>query len=354
MDLIRYATRGQVKRSPEISSSARLDRQIDDALLTATESIHGLTHKEFYPVTETRYFDWPIAFSESYQLWLDPHELASAAAIVSGGVTLSPTGYLLRRSDGVPRPPYNLVEIDLSSSASFEVGATYQNNIAITGTWNYPDVSGVSSNGLVASNITDIATTLVAKPGTGDYTLDVGALILIGTERMWITRAALVDSGQNLGTSLTSLKSNNIVSVSSVAAFAIEDVILIEAERMRITDIAGTNLIVERAVDGATLAAHTSPQDIHITRSYTVERGALGSIAAAHTTNDPVYVHLFPSLINSLAIAEAVVQLEQSSAGYARTIGSGPGQRETAGKGLEDLRDLVYTRYGRKCRKGAI
>lgn len=351
---VRYATRGQVKRSPEISNTTRLDRQIDAALLTATDAIHGLTHCEFYPITETRKFDWPVAFSDSYQLQLEPNALASATLITSGGVTISSSDYLLRRSDGIDRPPYDLIEIDLSSSASFEVGSTYQNNIEITGTWNYPDTTGGSSAALVATDLTDSATTLVAKIGTGEYTLDVGALIIVESERMWLTRSALVDSAQNLGVSLTSLKNNNVVSVASSAVFAVDDIIVIEGEKMRIDDIAGNTLIVDRAVDGTTLAAHTAPQDIYITRSYTVERGALGSTAVAHATNTPIYVQQFPALVNALAIAEAVVALEQSSAAYARTIGNGPGQRETGGKGLEDLRSLVYTRYGRKLRKGVI
>jgi hypothetical protein len=58
--------------------------------------------------------------------------------------------------------------------------------------------------------------------------------------------------------------------------------------------------------------------------------------------------------VRELALAEAVTTLTQESSSFARTAGSGDNERETTGKGLLDLRERAYTRWGRKARTGAI
>jgi hypothetical protein len=139
-------------------------------------------------------------------------------------------------------------------------------------------------------------------------------------------------------------------------------VLLLDAERMRVTDIAGNNLIVDRAWDGSTLAAHTAPT-IYAPRSLTVARGALGTTAAAIAQNAPVYRWNPPGPVHSLAIAEAVTTLLQESSGYARTTGVGTTSRQVGGGtvaktsygvGLDALRDQVYVSHGRKARVRAV
>jgi hypothetical protein len=161
-----------------------------------------------------------------------------------------------------------------------------------------------------------------------------------------------LDTTQNLGTNLTAATNNVTVAVGSGAAFTTGEVILIDSERMLITDIAGNNLTVKRAWDGTVLAAHTSPADIYARRALTVERGMQGTTAASHLTGATIYRFVPPSIVRTLALGATLFTLHQQHIDYAATTGGQLGQstRETKGKALEDLWDRCYGSVGRKVR----
>jgi hypothetical protein len=121
---------------------------------------------------------------------------------------------------------------------------------------------------------------------------------------------------------------------------------------MRVNDIAGNTLVVSRSWDGSVIDDHSIGADIYALRTFTANRGVLGSTAAAHTAADSIYAHQF--VVNELVVAETVTLLEQQSSGYARTVGSGANLREAKGVGLEDIRQRAWMSYGRKSRKGAV
>jgi hypothetical protein len=131
-------------------------------------------------------------------------------------------------------------------------------------------------------------------------------------------------------------------------------VLLIDSERMRIDDIAGNTLIVTRAWDGSTIAAHTAGATIYAPRTLTVARGALGTTAAAHGSGSTVYRWDAPGPVRQLCVAEALTDLLQGRSGYARTAGAGENEREATGRGLKDLRDRAYTSHGRKGRVRSV
>jgi hypothetical protein len=141
--------------------------------------------------------------------------------------------------------------------------------------------------------------------------------------------------------------------VSDGTQFAVDEVILIDSEKMRIDDIAGNTLTVTRPWDGTTLAAHTASADIYAPRTLTVTRGALGTTAATHNSAATVYRWNPPAAVRQLCLAEAVNDLLQGRAGYARTAGTGESEREMTGRGLEALRKRVYVSHGRKARTRA-
>ena len=128
------------------------------------------------------------------------------------------------------------------------------------------------------------------------------------------------------------------------------ETILVDAERMLVTDIAGVVATVKRAWDGTVLAAHTGALDVYAPRTLTVTRGAQGTTAATHDTAAPVSRLVVPPLVRDLAIAEAINRLLSEISGYARTVGSGENLRNASGAGLKLIRDDVVTRYGRKSR----
>jgi hypothetical protein len=136
---------------------------------------------------------------------------------------------------------------------------------------------------------------------------------------------------------------------TTTAAPVAGETILIDSERMLVTDVAGTVLTVVRAWDGTVPATHAGGADIYAPRTLTVERGALGTTAAAHNTATAITRHVVPGLVRNLTIAEAVTILLQEQSGYARQMGQGENAR-TVGVGLEGLRQDCYRTFGRKAR----
>jgi hypothetical protein len=338
-----YATREDVKSALDSKETARNNKQVDRAIESASRAIEGLLRRKFYPLTDTRYFDWPnTQYARSYRLWLDASEVVTAATITSGGDIIASSDYFLRRSDGVDQPPYDHIEIDTSTSASFTAADTSQRSISIYGVFGYDNIW---TDGGVLLEALDASETGV---DVSDSTLvGVGSILLVDSERMVVTGKSMLDTTQNLGNNLTASMSDVVVQVTTGTAFAEDEVILIDAEKMLIVEIAGNNLIVKRNWDGGVLQTHTATADIYAPRTCTVQRGSLGTTAATHLISAPITVKVIPGLVKDLCIAEALNTLQQEASAYARTIGSGENEREVAGRGLNDLRKQAYSEYGR-------
>lgn len=348
-----YATREEIKAELDVKETARSNARIDRALADATEAVYGLTHRVFYPVLTTRRFDWPPRGGATpWILRLNNNELISVTSLTSGGVTIASSDYLLRRADDGDEPPYTRIEINLSSNAAFGGGSTYQQDIAITGLFGYRNdetTLGATSEAL------DTSETGIDVDAATSAAVGVGSLLRIDTERVIVTGRANLDTGQTLGAGgLTNQNNNVTVPVQSGAVFAAGESILIDSERMLVEDVAGNQLTVRRAWDGATIAAHTAGAVIYAPRTLTVVRAALGTTAAAHNSGATVYRWDAPGPVRQLCVAEALTDLLQGRSGYARTAGAGENERETSGKGLADLRSRVYVSHGRKGRVRSV
>ncbi|MCZ4602918.1 hypothetical protein O3S80_03855 [Streptomyces sp. Lzd4kr] len=341
-----YSTREEVKAELDVRETARSNARVDRAIEAACDTVDGFLHRVFYPDTDTRYFDWPNAqTAPSWRLWLDANEVVSVSALSSGGTTIAASSYFLEPN--TYGPPYNRIEINLGSSAAFGGGDTHQRDITVTGLFGYRNdetTLGATVEALDASE------TGVDVDGATSAEVGVGSLLRIDDERVIVTGRAQLDTGQNLGGNLTAVNSDVAVSVSDGTAYAVDEVILIDSEKMRIDDIAGNTLMVTRAWDGTTLAAHTAGADIYAPRTLTVQRAAVGTTAATHTTSAAVYRWDPPAAVRQLALAEALNDLLQGRSGYARTAGAGENEREMTGRGLEALRKRVYVSHGRKAR----
>jgi len=348
-----YATREEIKAELDVKETARSNARIDRALADATEAVEGLTHRVFYPALDTRKMDWPPRSGATpWILRLDSNEIISVTSLTSGGVAVAASDYLLRRADDRAEPPYTRIEINLSSNASFGGGDTYQQDIVITGLYGYRNDE--TALGTVTEAL-DATETGVDVDAATSAAVGVGSLLRVDNERVIVTGRAQLDTGQTLGGSgLTNTNNSVTVTVPSGAAFAAGETILIDGERMRVDDIAGNTLVVTRAWDGSTIAAHSVGATIYAPRTLTVERGALGTTAAAHNSGASVYRWDAPGSVRQLCIAEALTDLLQGRSGYARTAGSGENERETSGRGLKDLRDRVYTSHGRKARMRSV
>jgi hypothetical protein len=333
-----YITRSSVMRAPDIKASAYATAEIDAAMISGARAVDDLCHRIFYPLTATKSFDWPnTQDAGSYRLWLNQHDLISLTALTSGGTTIPVASVLLEPA--ASGPPYTRMDIDRSSSYAFAYGSGVgQQSLALTGLWGYrnDETSGLATlNGSTGSSSTAITVTGL---------LDVGHILRIGSERMLVTEKSWVDSGEN-GT-LSSSNSAQTLAVSDGTLFRAGEELLLDAERVLVREVAGNNLIVQRAFGGSTLAAHTTA-DIYWPRILTVERGALGTTAAAHSDADAIYVHRAPALVQSLNRAYALNTFFQEGSGYARTIGSGEGERQFSQRGIQVLEDQVLAAYGR-------
>lgn len=348
-DGIWYATREDVMRALDIQPTARNRHQVDEAIAAATDSVHELCHRRFYPVQGTRYFDWPPrAGMTPWVLRLNDKELITASSVASGGRTLTADEYNLEPVNS--GPPFNRVEVKLSTDASFGGGDTYQRSIQISGLWGYRNTE--STLGATTAAVSSATATTLSVDGPTSALVGVGSVLRVDSERLIVTERAQASTGQT-GT-LTADKKAVSLPVANGAAFAVDEVLLLDSERVRVDDIAGNTLTVERAYDGTVLAAHTTAT-IYAARTLTVTRGALGTTADTHPSGSTVYRWNPPGLVHQLTKAEAITQLTQERSGWfmkASTSGNSAGKVSV--EALQTLRDQTYAEHGRKLRQRAV
>ncbi|MET8766323.1 hypothetical protein [Streptomyces sp. NPDC004658] len=349
-----YATREDVQRALDTKPTARNASQIDRALQSASRDVEHLCHRRFYPEQGIRYFDWPDSqYRPSWRLWLDDSELISLTSITSGGVTIPLDDVLLEPNRS--GPPYTRVEINIGTSAAWGGGSTHQRDITITGLWGYRNDE--TTVGALAAAVSSATATTVTVDGPTAAAVGVGSVLRVDAERILVTGRTMADTGQNLGgTGLTAQQNNVAITVADGSGFAVDEVLLIESERMLIVDIAGNTLTVKRGWDGSVLAAHAAGVDIYASRTLTVTRGALGTTAATHTNGSSVVRWDAPGLVRDLVIAEAIGRLTSETSGYTRALraGEGSGERNRDNGALSALRQAVYDAVGRKARMRSV
>lgn len=338
-----YCTRESVKAALDASFTGRTDAQIDEAIDAASRAVEEDTNRVFYPQVGVRYVDWPDAqFGTSYRVWLEENEVISVSQLASGGVNILPGLYTLEPSYG---PPYDHLELNLGSSASFGGGNTHQRSIAISGVFGYRD-DETAAGQLAAAVVSAAAPTISV---TNTTAIGIGSVLRIDDERMLVTGRAWADSGDSVQTdALTATNSNQTVLVTDGSTFQDGETVLIGAEQMLVQAVAGNALIVTRAWNGSTLAQHAVSAPIYRLSTLTVERGALGTVAATHADAAPVRQWQAPAQIRTLVRAIAIDTVMQEQSGYARTVGSGDNTRNASGAGLGALRSAVIDNFRRE------
>jgi hypothetical protein len=334
-----YASREQLKSALDIAETARNNTQVDRALESASRAVEGDLHRRFYPLTATRTFDWPNrSYSRPWRLWLDQHELISVTTLTAGGVVIAPGDFLLRPDDG---PPFTHIELDLSSRASFAAGSTHQRAISINGVFGHS--ADEAPAGALEAAVADTTGTTVDV--TDSATTGVGTILRCETERMIVTGRGMLDTGQNLQAALTASHADTALTAQDGTGYTVGEVLLLDAERMLLVDIAG---------DRSVLGAHSIGADIYAPRRLTVQRGALGTAATTHPDTTALTRHIPPGPIVVYTLALAINTVLQETAGYARTIGSAENEQEAAGRGLRSARAEAWKTYARKARMRAV
>lgn len=345
-----YTSREQVKQAMDFKETARSDGQVDGAIEAASRDVEALCHRIFYPVQATRYFDWPgHQYARPWRLWLDQDEAIAVDSITTGGAPLADGDWLLEpANDG---PPYNRIEINLAADAAFSSGDTFQQAIAVTGLFGFADTT--TTSGVLVGAVTAVDDT-VTVDGPAAATVGVGSLLRLDDERLTVTGRRQVDTGQTLADAMANQNNDVTLTVADATGFAAGETVLVDGERMYVIDVTGTALVVKRAWDGSTLAAHTAGTTVYAPRRLAVRRGVLGTTAAAHDAAAPVLTWEPPGPVRELTEALALNTVLQQQSGYARQVGSGEGQREASGRGIANLRDRVYHSHGRMARVRAV
>lgn len=335
-----YVTREQVIDALDIKPTAYMYNEVDRACRSASRAVEGKLHRIFYPEVLTRAFDYPRAAFGSFlnRIYFDERALVTLTSTTSDGATIPPANVFLY-PDGQPA---DWIEIDRDTSSTFSGGP--QRAVKVTGLWGWRDDEDAA--GVLTGSISSSDTFL-----SFDFSPDVGSVLRIENERVQVLGKRWLTSGQ-MG-SITADKAASSLAVSDGSVFREGEIVLLDSERMRVQEIAGNTLIVQRAVGGTTLAAHTSAAIFRANRVQ-VERGSLGTTAAAHNSAVAVQRWVPPSLIAELAQAYAEDAFLQRSSGYARTVGSGDNERAAPGRGIADVERRAYAQYGRKARMRSV
>jgi len=337
-----YCTREDIKSALDIAATSLTNTQIDREIDASSRAIDGRMRRVFYPTDATRTFDWlDHQYSLTWRLWLDSDELASVpTAVLTNGVSIV-AGILARPDSG---PPYNRLEINLSSSSAFTAGDTYQRAISVTGTYGYTANESQAGTLTAAVSSTSATTISINEP----VLIGVGSILHIDSERLIVTDRSWTTTATGIVNTLTADKNSVTVQVADGTIYRQGEFILIDSETMLITAIAGSNLTVKRGVDGSVLAAHANNATIYRSTTLTVARGQLGSTAATHNNSTAIYVHTVPSLIRTLCVGETMVHLGLERAGYIQTIARG--ETTKVGVGIDDLWTQAIATYQRKIR----
>jgi len=340
---VAYCTREQVQATLDQADSVRLNRRIDDACRAASRDVEGELHRRFYPIAGARYV--PPRQISGGVIWLNHIDLevcSLTSLTVDGSPLVVDTDYYL--SPDVA--PFTAVRRPVGSAAAWPVT---ERGVLLTSR----DFGGSNTTAPAGALAAAISTTSVTTMTVTDSSaVGVGDLVTVDLERVIVREKELVTTTATLTGNVAADTAVTTIPASSGALVKVGEMILIGAERMFVEQIAGNNLIVERAMQGSTLAAHATSDVVYAPRLCTIVRGAAGTTAATHLSAAALARNAPPSLVSEAALAGALNYLEQGKAGYARTVGSGDATRQASGAGVAAVLARAYAAYGRQGRIG--
>ena len=317
-----YTTREAFKEALAVHGSDR-DALIDRKIAAASRTIDEQMGRHFIPILATRYYPWPQRTQDARQhLWLDQDLIsvdADGLKTANGTVTIGATDFFLEPVN--TGPPYRRIEIDLgddvASDAAFGSDDSAQRAVSVQGKWGYGEDTEAAGT-LAVAITTTTATTLVCSDGS---LIDVGHTLLIGTEQLFVSGRATVDTACNTNGALTGEANEVTVAVDDGTKVKAGEVIQINAERMYVESVTGDDLSVKRGYDGTVLAAHDDAQDVYAFRTLTVVRGVNGTTAATHLINAAISKYAPPEPIQALCLALAIFNYKQDQGGRTGIVG---------------------------------
>jgi hypothetical protein len=332
---IAYCTREMVQNALNQAGTTRSNARIDAAIRAAGNTVEGATRRRWYPTTATRYPDYRRQI-QGFVLWLDTidDEILTVQSFTCDGVALvEDTDFQLDPDGG---PSYTSLRILDTSSAWFS--AVDRGNV-LAGTF------GSSNTTRAAGEVVNLTTSMLTVSDSS--LVGVGDLLTIGSERMNTIGNVLATTSVTLAGNVAASAATRSVTVSDGTLINEGETIYVGSEQMFVEAITGNVLTVRRAEYGSQLEAHSTSDVIYAGRTFVVERAVTGTTQASHSAGAAITANNPPALVQEFALAQSLVNLEQSRAAYGRVVGSGDNQRESSGRGLADIMDDLVTRYGR-------
>jgi hypothetical protein len=254
----------------------------------------------FIPTSEARSFK----YTEKCNLFVDP--LLAVTGLLFNGQVLTNADYELNPSGRYWRNgPYTRLEKE---------NGTWWDDVEITGRWGmYEEAEGLGLTGTQ----TNVATTLTVTDGS---VLSPGMVIRLDTEQELIT-------GWGAATPAVSLIDGDIdagqeeITIDNGSEFHEKEVIQFSTEDCFIRMVRGDVLVTTRGWNGTTKAAHLDGDAISVYRTVTVQRGANGTIPAAHN-NVAIYQYVVPEDVNWLCRQIAGLMRMKAASGFAGKTGN--------------------------------
>jgi hypothetical protein len=292
----------------ELYEDLKLDGVRSEAALlkhvrAASQYITSL-RRSFIPVVETRSFRG----KGGTELLIPP--LLSITSVTNDGTTLTAGVDFEMWPDGRHwrNGPYSALIIP-SSGSTIGSWSRETEGVVISGEWGLWDEAVSLQLSAVSQLVGD--TTLVVSNGSQ---ISPGMVIRIEDELELVTETgSATDSTANLITAID--VTDEELSVINGSLLSAGEVIRIGFERMQVLEVIGNDVQVSRGYMGSKRAAHLAGADIYVHRTYTVQRGANGSTAAAHSSK-AVTRQVAPEDVNYLCRQIAALMKKKADTGF--------------------------------------
>jgi hypothetical protein len=177
----------------------------------------------------------------------------------------------------------------------------------ITARWGMYELSeAVGLSGTLAAAGT---ATLAVTDGSK---LSPGMALLMESEQLLVTgtNSTATDSTADLAVSVDG-SSESVLTLTDGTKVAIGEVIKVDFEQMKVLDITGNDVLVERSWNGSAITAHSTGKSVYVYRTFDVKRGTNGTTAAAHSSV-AIYRYLAPADVNYLCVQIAALMMKKA------------------------------------------
>lgn len=270
----------------------------------------------FIPVTLTRNYNG----RGHLDLHLDKG-LLSVTTLVNDGTTLSTTDYIKKPDDGHwPNGPYTKLTVD-PDAANLSAWVDEEDGVNLTGKFGLFDRSA-STSATVADTTSqsDSQTTLKVSSGAN---ISPGMVLLIGSEQELVTGWSTPTASVTTVTEPVTATADTLT-LANAALVSIGEIIRIDFEQMKITDIRTTGNLaaVIRGWNGTGRTTHADNAAVDVYRTVNVTRAVNGTTAAAHANGVTVSRYYAPDDVQYLTRQIAVLMFNKALSGYQGRTGN--------------------------------